>query len=70
MVYVLKIGLGELRFQRAKEISKAPTQHLTNLLAIITNDQNEILPFLFKKIIRQELDEIFKKGEFVDIPPP
>ena len=63
-------GQGELLFQRTKEISKAPTQHLTNLLTIIPNDPNQILPFLFNKIIRYELDEIFKKGEFVDIRPP
>jgi len=63
-------GQGELRYQRAKEISKAPTQHLNNMLTVIPNDQNQIQPFLFNKIIRQEVDETFKKGEFVDIPPP
>ena len=63
-------GQGELRFQQAKEISKAPTQHLTNLLTIIPNDQNQILLFVFNKIIRHELDERSKKGELIDIPPP
>ena len=64
-------GHGELQFQRAKEISHAPTQHLTNLLTIIPDDQNQVLPFMFNKIIRQELDEIFKRGEeFIDLPPP
>ena len=33
-------GQGELHFQLAKEISQAPTQHLTNLLTIIPYDQN------------------------------
>ena len=33
-------GQSELHFQRANEISKAPTQHPTNLLTIIPNDQN------------------------------
>jgi len=61
MVYIFEDGQGELRFQRAKEISKAPTQHLTNLLTIILNDQNQILPFVFNKIIRHELDERSKK---------
>ena len=61
----------EPRFQRAKEISMAPTQHLINLLTIIPNDKDQILPFMFNKIIRQELDKRFKRGEeFIDIPPP
>ena len=64
-------GHGELRFQRAKEISLAPTQHLTNVLTIIPDDQNQIPPFMFNKIIHQELDEKFKRGEkFIDLPPP
>ena len=33
-------GQGELRFQRATEIPKAPTQHLTNLLTIVPRDGN------------------------------
>ena len=64
-------GQSELRFQRAKEISQAPTQYLTNLLTIIPGDQNQILPFMFNRIIQQELDERFRRGEeFIDLPPP
>ena len=64
-------GHGDLRFQRAKEISQVPTQYLTNLLTIVPYDQNQVLPFMFNKIIRDELDERFKRGEeFIDLPPP
>ena len=52
-------GHGELHFQRAKEVSQAPTQYLTNLLTIIPYDKNQILPFMFNKIIQQKLDKIF-----------
>ena len=63
-------GQEELRFQRAEEISKARTQYLTNLLTIIPNDQNLIMPFMVNKIISHELDERSKKGEFIYILPP
>ena len=60
----------KLYFQRAKEISKAPTQHLTNLLTIIPENKIEALPHLFNKMIREEHDERFNKGEFIDDTPP
>ena len=63
-------GNGKLCFQRATEISKAPTQHLTNLLTIIPQNKIEALPHLFNEMIREELDERVEKGEFVDDTPP
>ena len=64
-------GQGELRFQRATEIPKARTHYLTNLLTIVLDDRNQVLPFMFNKIIQHELDERFRRGEeFIDLPPP
>ena len=64
-------GQGALRFQRATEIPKVPTQHLTNLLTIAPDDRNQVLPFMFNKSIQHELDERFRRGEeFIDLPPP
>ena len=60
----------ELRFQRANEIHKAPTQHLHNLLTIVISDPTQILPFMIHKIITKELEDRLERGEkFIDIPP-
>ena len=63
-------GNDELRFQRANEIHKAPTQHLQNLLTIVVSDPTQILPFMINKIITKELEDRIERGEeFIDIPP-
>ena len=54
-------GQGELRFQQAKEISKAPTQHLTNLLTIIPNDHIRLCPSCSTKSLGMNLMKDLKK---------
>ena len=60
-------GYGNIRFQRVSELPKAPTQHLTNLLAYTYSRPEEVRPFMLDKMIKKELEERYERGE--DILP-